>query len=261
MDFGIFGRTALVLGAGGGLGSAIAAALAREGVKLALADIDDMALTATAELVASAGGTSKKIKWDLADLAAIETNVGAIESDLGTIDILVNITGGPPPGPLAGISAEAWTTHFRAMVLSVMAITDRVVPSMRTQQFGRIITSVSSGVIAPIPNLGISNALRSTLMGWSKTLAREIAADGITANVIVPGRIATKRIRFLDEQKAKREGRSVASIIEESTASIPMQRYGKPEEYADAVAFLASRNASYVTGAVLRVDGGYIANI
>jgi 3-oxoacyl-[acyl-carrier protein] reductase len=147
------------------------------------------------------------------------------------------------------------------MVLSVIAITDRVLPGMRSRGWGRIITSTSSGVIAPIQNLGISNALRASLVGWSKTLAREVARDGITANIVVPGRIATRRIRFLDEQKAKREGRPVEQVTAESTASIPVGRYGEPEEYADMVAFLASARAAYVTGSVIRVDGGLIPSV
>jgi 3-oxoacyl-[acyl-carrier protein] reductase len=146
-------------------------------------------------------------------------------------------------------------------VLSVIAITDRVLPSMRERGFGRVITSASSGVVAPIPNLGISNALRLALVGWSKTLAREVGRDGITSNVILPGRIATGRIRFLDETKAKRENRPVEDVAAESTASIAVGRYGEPQEYADAVAFLASPRAGYITGSTLRIDGGLIASI
>ena len=116
-------------------------------------------------------------------------------------------------------------------------------------------------MVAPIPNLGISNALRSTLVGWSKTLAREVARDGITANIVLPGRVATDRIRFLDEQKAQREGRPADEVAAESTASIPVGRYGRPEEYGDAVAFLASARASYITGSIIRVDGGLIASV
>ena len=147
------------------------------------------------------------------------------------------------------------------MVLSVIALTDRVLPSMRQRKWGRIITSTSSGVVAPIPNLGISNALRLSLVGWSKTLAREVGGDGITTNIVLPGRIATPRITFLDEQKARREGRAVEEIAAESVASIPVGRYGRPEEYADVVAFLASERAAYVTGSVIRIDGGLIASI
>ena len=147
------------------------------------------------------------------------------------------------------------------MVVSVLALTDAVLPGMRERQWGRIVTSTSSGVVAPIPNLGLSNALRSTLVGWSKTLAREVGRDGVTANIVVPGRIATKRITFLDEQKAKRENRPVEEVTAESTASIPVGRYGRPEEYGDTVAFLASPRASYITGSVIRIDGGLIQSI
>ena len=147
------------------------------------------------------------------------------------------------------------------MVLSVIALTDRVLPSMRQRKWGRIITSTSSGVVAPIPDLGISNALRLSLVGWSKTLAREVGGDGITTNIVLPGRIATPRITFLDEQKARREGRAVEEIAAESVASIPVGRYVRPEEYADVVAFLASERAAYVTGSVIRIDGGLIASI
>jgi len=132
---------------------------------------------------------------------------------------------------------------------------------MKERKWGRIITSTSSGVISPIPNLGLSNALRSTLVGWSKTLASEVGRDGITANIVLPGRVATKRITFLDEKKAEREGRSVEDVQAESLASIPVGRYGDPKEYADVVSFLASTRASYVTGSMIRVDGGYVSNV
>ena len=146
------------------------------------------------------------------------------------------------------------------MVLSCIAITDRVLPNMRKNRWGRIITSTSSGVVTPIPNLSISNALRMSLVGWSKTLAREVGAEGITANIILPGRIATDRIKFLDEAKARRERRTVEEVAAESTRAIPLGRYGKPEEYAAAVAFLAGEQAAYITGSIIRVDGGLIAS-
>jgi 3-oxoacyl-[acyl-carrier protein] reductase len=261
MELGIRGRTALVLGGGGGLGGAIAGALAAEGVRIGVADIDAAAVKRSVDQIEANGGEALSLVWDLSDLTAVDKNVSAIEGRFGAVDVLVNITGGPPPTPAAGQEPTLWSKHFSAMVLSVIAITDRVLPNMQARRWGRIITSTSSGVVAPIPNLGLSNSLRLALVGWSKTLAREVARDGITANVVLPGRIATDRIRFLDEAKAKREGRLVEAVMAESTGSIPVGRYGNPEEYADAVAFLASNRASYITGSVIRVDGGLIASI
>ena len=261
MDLGLKDRTALVLGGGGGLGRAIAITLAREGAQVAVADIDAPAVAATLSDCAAAGARGLPLTWDFSDLSLIDDRFATIERELGAVDILVNITGGPPPTPASGQGAALWSKHFQSMVLSVIAITDRALPGMRSRRWGRIITSTSSGVVAPIPNLAISNALRLSLVGWSKTLAREVAREGVTANVILPGRIATSRIRFLDEQKAKRDGRSVEEVAAESTAAIPVGRYGEPQEYADAVAFLASQRASYITGSIIRVDGGLIASV
>jgi 3-oxoacyl-[acyl-carrier protein] reductase len=261
MDLGIRSRVALVLGAGGGLGRAIALALAREGAHVAAADIDVKAALDTKAAIEAEGAKAQALVWDLADYPSVDAHVSAIEAGLGPVDILVNITGGPPPTAAAGQDAALWTKHFQSMVLSVIAITDRVLPSMRARKWGRVITSTSSGVLAPIPNLGISNALRMSLVGWSKTLAREVARDGVTANIVVPGRIATDRIRFLDEARARRENRTLDSVMNESTSSIPAGRYGRPEEYAAAVAFLASEQASYITGSIVRIDGGMIPGV
>ena len=261
MELGLKGRPALVLGGGGGLGRAIAVSLAREGAIVTVADINADAVAASEQAVRAAGGTAHGVLWDLLDIGGIDARVSEVEAKAGPVQILVNNTGGPPPTPVSGQDPAAWHKFFDMMVLSVVGITDRVLPSMRAAKWGRIITSTSSGVISPIPNLGLSNALRLSLVGWSKTLAREVARDGITANIVLPGRVATDRIRFLDESKAKRENRSVQDVSDESTATIPVGRYGKPEEYGDVVAFLASERASYITGSTIRVDGGLIASI
>jgi 3-oxoacyl-[acyl-carrier protein] reductase len=261
MDLRIKGRTALVLGGGGGLGAAISLALAAEGANVAIADLRHDAAANVAHRINAAGGVAIGLAWDLADLSVIDSSVGTIEASLGPIDILINITGGPPPTTAGGIDPALWMDHFKSMILSVIAITDRVLPSMRERKWGRIVTSTSSGVVVPIPNLGLSNALRLSLVGWSKTLSSEVAKDGITVNLVIPGRIATDRIRFLDVARAKREGRTLEAVQNSSTATIPMGRYGTQEEYADAVTFLASDRAGYVTGSSLRIDGGLIQSI
>lgn len=258
MDLGIDGRSALVTGGGGGLGSAIAAALAAEGARVAVADIDSEAAGRVADGITKDGGTALALGLDIGNLESFEDALDTVSGAHGQVEILVNLTGGPPPTPAAGNDPDLWRRHFDSMVVGVIRLTDLVLPAMRARGFGRVITSTSSGVIAPIPNLAVSNALRMSLVGWSKTLAGEVGSDGVTVNVIVPGRIATSRITQLDEARAKREGRSPEEVAADSVATIPLRRYGQPAEYAAAAAFLASTGAAYITGSVMRVDGGLI---
>jgi 3-oxoacyl-[acyl-carrier protein] reductase len=186
MDLGITGRTALVLGASGGLGSAVAVRLAEEGANVAAAGRSADKLADTVKRIQAAGVKALPVTWDLGDLDSVDTHVSEVENALGPVDILVNNTGGPPPTTAAGQDAATWRTSFEQMILSVIVITDRVLPGMRGRGWGRILTSTSGGALSPIPNLAISNTLRASLHTWSKTLADEVGRDGVTSNVIVP---------------------------------------------------------------------------
>lgn len=261
MDLGIAGNAALVLAASSGIGRGVALSLAREGVKVAItARSGENAEKVAAEIRAN-GGQAIGLSWDLADLSVIDGRVAQVERELGPIDILFNNTGGPPPTPAAGQSQAVWTSHFQSMVLSVIAITDAILPGMRERGWGRIITTTSSGVLAPIPGLAISNTLRASLVGWSKSLAGEVGGNGITVNVMVPGRIVTKRSEDLEKRAAESEGVPVAQIVARRGVGVPLGRHGDPQEYGDVAAFLASTRASYVTGSVVRVDGGAIPSV
>lgn len=253
MKLGLEGKRAVVLGASKGLGAAIAQALAAEGATV-------IGGARTVEAIEKLGQNIKGLKLDLADQASVETFIDAVLAD-GGADILINNSGGPAPGEAASVPAEDYSKAFNTMAAPLISITQALLPGMRAKKWGRIITLTSSGVEVPLPRLVLSNSIRQAIVGWSKTLAGEVAADGITANIIVQGRIHTTRVDELDEAAAKRLGKSVEDVKAQSISTIPAARYGRVEELADVVAFIASERASYVTGSLIRVDGGMIRSI
>ncbi|HEY4201966.1 MAG TPA: SDR family oxidoreductase [Devosiaceae bacterium] len=261
MKLGLDGKRALVLGASKGLGAAIAVSLANEGVVVtgaarSVEEIDALGK----QLHADAKGRIVARRLDLSDRTSVDALVDGLLAE-GGVDILINNSGGPAPGEARSTGQDAWSDGFEAMVGSVIHLTTRLLPRMTERKWGRIITLTSSGVEAPIPRLAISNGLRSAVVGWSKTLAAEVAADNVTVNIIVQGRIHTERVDQLDAANAKRTGTTVEAVRAASLATIPAGRYGRPEELADVVTFLASERASYITGARIRIDGGMIRGI
>jgi 3-oxoacyl-[acyl-carrier protein] reductase len=244
-----------------GLGLAAARALAREGVSVMLSGRDQARLADAVRSIAVEGDTADAVTADLTQSDSIAALLAAVDQKFGGIDILINNVGGPPAKPVSAVSIDEWRREFDAMVGSVLRVAGHFLPGMRARTWGRIITIASSGVVQPIANLGISNTLRSSLVGWSKTLSAEVAADGVTVNMILPGRIHTERVDEIDAFTAKQQNKSIAEVARASQAAIPMGRYGTVEEFSAVAAFLASNLASYVTGCLLRVDGGYIRSI
>ena len=255
MDLGLKRRRAVVTGASRGIGRAIASALAAEGADVIAAARNAQKLQELA--LQPAAGT---ITAHVADMSK-EADIQGLAGELGKADILVFNTGGPPFGTAAEITDTAWIGQFEAMFLSAIRLTRLALPGMRARKYGRIMLVVSSGVIQPIPNLALSNALRSGLVGWAKTLASEVAADGVTVNCLAPGRIATDRIVEFDQARAKREGTTEEQARKASLVTIPAGRYGEADEFAAMAAFLASPKASYMTGGIIRIDGGMIRSV
>lgn len=254
MDLGLTGKVALVLGASRGLGAACAQALAREGAQV-------HAVSRSGEV--SGDVSDWAIQGFSADLSQPE-GVAALLAHIATIgpvDVLVANTGGPARGTAQGVSSSAWLAAFQALAVSLFGVADAVLPGMIARQWGRIITIGSSGIEQPIPDLALSNAVRGSIAGWSKTLASEVARHGVTVNMVLPGRIDTDRLRQGDAARAQGSGLDLAKVQAQSQGTIPVGRYGRPEEFAAMVAFLAGEPASYVTGSMLRVDGGLIRSI
>lgn len=270
MDLGIAGKTALVAASTGGLGLAVARALAAEGVRVAIIGRRrDRAKEIVAELhgvhghsaYASTGFDAVAIEADLTTPEGIASAVEQTVADLGPIDILVLNGPGPKPGAAATLSSEDMAAAFDLLVKPHHALISHVLPGMRERRWGRILAVGSSGVAAPLPNLALSNTGRAALAGYLKTLAAEVALDAVTVNLLLPGRIATDRVAELDQAAAKRRGTTLQEIQLESRKTIPARRYGEPEEFGAAAAFLCSAPASYITGVALRCDGGLIRSL
>jgi 3-oxoacyl-[acyl-carrier protein] reductase len=259
MDLGLTGKRALVLGGNRGIGFGIAKALVAEGADVLITARDAARLAAAeTELRTTARGQIASAQIDLQKSAELAGFAERITRSFGPIDILINNTGGPPYGGASNRPLNEWRGSFDEMVLSIIALTDALLPAMRARRWGRIVTVISSGVMQPIPILAISNSLRAAVVGWSKTLSSEVAADGVTVNILVPGRIDTERVRLTDAAVAEKEGLPIGAVQARSFAAIPLGRYGSTEEMGAAAAFICSTQASYMTGTMVRIDGGFV---
>jgi 3-oxoacyl-[acyl-carrier protein] reductase len=245
MDLGIEGKTALVMGASRGIGRGIAVALAREGARVAIASRSEERLK---EAAAEIGEGATPFVADATDLERLARLPLEVAEALGSVDILVTNTGGPPPGGALDHGFEEWEEAYRSLVLAPRVLAGAVVPGMRGEGWGRIVNVGSTTTIEVNPALNLSNAHRMATVGFLKTLAREVAGDGITVNTVATGRFATDRMAEL--------GGSIEQVKAAAREEVPAGRLGRVEEYGDLVAFLCSERAAYITGAVIPIDGG-----
>lgn len=250
-------RRAVVGGASSGLGRAIARALAADGVDLLIWSRRQAALEEVAAGLRSRYGvTVHAIPADAADVTCASTVAAAAADRLGGADICVLNAGGPPPCPPDRTDPDEWRRAFQLLAVAPIELATALLPGMRERGHGRVVAVLSSGVREPLPELCYSNAGRAALSAWLKTLASAVAADGVTVNGVLPGRIATPRVASLDGIRAERQGVPVDEVRTQSQAGIPARRYGTPEEFAALVGFLASDAASYITGSFISCDGG-----
>lgn len=252
MDLGITGRTAVVCASTAGLGRATAEALAAEGAQVVVCGRRAEAAEEIAEGLPRAVG----IGVDLLAPDGAHTLMRAAESAFGPVDILVLNGPGPRPGRVTGIHEGELGAAMDSLVTAHHRLVSLALPHMREQRWGRILAVGSSAVVAPINDLALSGVGRSALAAYLKMLATEVAADGVTVNMLLPGRIATERVRRIDSARATGSGRTVADVTAESEGQIPVNRYGEPGEFGAVAAFLCSERASYVTGSAVRCDGG-----
>jgi len=262
MELGLKNKIAMVGGASKGLGYAVARALAAEGAAVSLASRDAEAIRRAADAISSeTGARVLPVAADLSRADAIGHWHSTTVEEFGGVDMLFANTGGPPAGTALSFDDEAWQAAFSLLLMSVIRTVRLVVPSMRARGGGAILIGTSSSVKEPVPYLALSNVLRSGVTSLAKTLSVELAPDRIRVNTLIPGRIATDRLRQLDEINAKKAGIAVEEQEKRSAATVAMGRYGAPDEFGRTGAFLLSDAASYITGASVQVDGGLIKGL
>jgi len=262
MELGLKERVAIVTGSSDGIGKAVALGLALEGAWVVICARRKNKLDETArEIQAFAKTQVLPVQADLTNQADISRLVKETYKEYGRIDILVNNTGGPPPLTFLETSEEDWRNAIELLLMSVIRCCKEVVPYMKNRRWGRIINMTSFAAKQPAEMLVLSNTLRAGILGLTKTLSNELAAYGILVNAVCPGWTLTKRVEELAKAEAKKSGRSYEEVVGEWEKLIPLGRLAQPREIADLVVFLASERASYITGAVIQVDGGFIKGL
>ncbi|HWM93199.1 MAG TPA: SDR family oxidoreductase [Thermoanaerobaculia bacterium] len=255
------GRIALVTGGSSGLGFASAKALARRGARVAIASRGGEKLDKARERLASEGSEVIAVPADIRDADALANLVHEVERRLGPVDVLVANGGGPPAKPAVDTTEEDWQVAIPLVLLFVPRLCRLVLPGMRERRWGRVVAINSVSTRQPIPALALSNSLRPAVVGYLKTLAQEVAPDGVTVNAVLPGYTRTERQEELTAAAAARTGKSVEEIAAGRIADIPMGRVAEPDEIGAMVSFLCSPEASYVTGQAIAVDGGYVKSL
>ncbi|MET3698769.1 3-oxoacyl-[acyl-carrier protein] reductase [Bacillus oleivorans] len=262
MDLGLKNKVAFVCASSKGLGKASALELAKEGAHVVLTGRDEKELQETKKQLQSL--TESEVEYVVCDLTKKEDIENAVRYTIekfNRIDILINNSGGPPSGTFEQFTDEDWYQSFELNLLSYVRCIRAVLPYMKEQNYGKIINLTSTSIKQPIPGLLLSNTFRTGVMGLSKTLATELAGFNILVNTVAPGRILTDRVQTLDSIKAEKTGMSLEEVQNHSKKSIPLGRYGKPEEFGAVVAFIASDKCSYVTGTSIIIDGGMVKSI
>ncbi|MFZ1701692.1 MAG: SDR family oxidoreductase [Pyrinomonadaceae bacterium] len=262
MDLGLKGKTALVCASSQGLGFAVAREIALEGASLVICSRREASINAAAETIRDETGADVlAIAADVSNAEDIERLFKAGVEDYGKIDILVTNSGGPPAGPFDSLTRQSWDDAVRILLTSVLDLTRLILPGMKERGWGRILNITSIASKQPVDNLMLSNAVRAAVTGFAKTLANEVAADGVTVNNILPGYTLTERLDELIDFLAERESLTADEIRGRWEAEIPMKRLGAPKEFAALAAFLVSERASYITGSSIAVDGGWIKSL
>lgn len=262
MDLGLRGRVALVAAASKGLGRAVAEELAAEGARVAICSRDAAAIEAAArEIAAATGAEVWGMACDVSRTADVAAFADAALLRYGRVDIVVTNSGGPPPGRFDQHGPEAWRAASELLLMAPIEFARRLLPGMRERKFGRILNITSIAVKQPIDGLVLSNSLRAAVTGWARSLANEVAAEGITVNCLMPGFTRTERMVELAEATAARDGITPAEANARWEREIPMRRLAEPREFAALAAFLASERAGYITGTSIPVDGGWLRGV
>lgn len=261
MDLQLKGKTALVAASSQGLGFGIAEKLVREGANVMISGRDEEKLKQKVkELTLVGQGNVAYQKTDITNVEDVKQLIARTVEAFGGIHILVNNAGGPPAGSFEDLTDEDWQAAFQLNLLSYVRLIREALPYLK-QQGGKILNIASSSIKEPIPGLILSNTFRTGIVGLSKTLASELAPFNILVNTIAPGRIATDRVRHLDQINADKQGLDIEQVEEHVKAGIPLRRYGTPEEFANVAVFLLSDANTYMTGSSFLVDGGMVKSI